>query len=312
MKIVLIGRIHSDSSCRFIKRAFEFQQHNVFDLCQSQIRYLNNSTKQSIKKIKDNFNPDFIFLIKPNSIDLSVLEELSKNFPIIFYFYDAFSPNKRNYYKFLYIASISKIVLTANEEGAKYFSQVNPNTFILRQACNHNWIDIPSKMPSKRKKFFFFAGSVDSLRKRMIFEIKEWGAKKNKILDTFGAGLGEVISRNGLSKKTIEYQLCFNLPSHIPYDYISNRIYNTLGTKTPVISWECSELKKLFTGDKNIIFFQDKKSMYEKLDFYFNSPAKLDQIAINGYNLIFQKHTWDRRIQQIVQLFINYKQGIYT
>lgn len=301
-KIILIGRVETQSSCRFIKKAFEYRGHKVRDFCQ----YHHN-----VIQFKDKFPADFVFLMKPNSIDFKIVKEISNHFPIIFYFYDAFGPKKNNFGRYIKIAKESEIVLTANEEGAQHFSQINPNTYVLRQACNHIWLDTPSDtLPSQRKKFFFFAGTVNKVRNEIINNIKIWAGRNNQTLDQFGSGYGKCIPLNDLSKTTIQYQMCFNLPSDDLFDYVSNRVYNTLGVNTPIISWECSELKKLFTDGQNIIFFNNKDTMFEKLDYYFKNPRELDRIAKNGRNLILEKHNWDRRIQQVMQIFENHKKGV--
>jgi len=296
MKILLIGRPDEQSSCRFVKKAFEYRNHEVKDLDQIDT---------------NNFKADFIFLIKPNGIDLRLFQKLSQHAPIIFYFYDAFNPNKKNFVRSLKIANLSEIVLTANEEGARYFSQINPNTYILRQACNHVWLDIYSEtLPSQRNKPFFFAGSANLIRNSMISDIRDWASRNNKKFDEFGEGYGKTIPLNDLSKVTTKYQLCFNLPSSPTFDYISNRIYNTMGTNTPIISWNGDELKKLFTDDQNIIFFENKRMMYDKLNFYFENLIELDRIAINAKKLILEKHTWDKRVQQVIQIFKNHFKGV--
>jgi spore maturation protein CgeB len=59
----------------------------------------------------------------------------------------------------------------------------------------------------------------------------------------------------------------------------------------------------LFEESKHYVGFNDDLSDFgEKVDYYLKNDAERERIALNGYNMAKQKHTWKNRVNSIYQI----------
>jgi hypothetical protein len=82
---------------------------------------------------------------------------------------------------------------------------------------------------------------------------------------------------------------------------INNRIFEGLSSGSVVLSHYSDELYNLF-GDI-ILFSKDDSDMPTLIDDILNNPQKRQEIGKKSKDIILQRHTWDHRAIQILDLF---------
>ena len=93
--------------------------------------------------------------------------------------------------------------------------------------------------------------------------------------------------------------LCFL--SKINKDVYTRRNFEIPAAGTIVVSEYTKELAELFEADKEIIMFNDKNEMVNKVKYFLNNDYLLSQLTKNAFNkIISAKHSEIDRAQQIL------------
>lgn len=82
------------------------------------------------------------------------------------------------------------------------------------------------------------------------------------------------------------------------YGIISNRIFDALAVGAFVISDDIPEITTLFEG--NVVTYQTKEDLKEKIDYYLEHTEERDQMAKRGQEIVLNSHTFKDRIKEIL------------
>ena len=87
---------------------------------------------------------------------------------------------------------------------------------------------------------------------------------------------------------------------HIPCYQASPKVYETLACKSFLISDRQRDVVSQFENGKHLVLFNDITDLKEKISYYLSKPGERKRIAAQGHDEVLQKHTYQDRIEHII------------
>lgn len=246
--------------------------------------------------------------------DEEFIIDFHKEFPnlILFTFFSDDEWRHETYNRYIALYSDFFSITSFMENLNRYSSYGLKNGMICQWACN------PKKyFPNNIKKTYnvSFIGAPHSKRVEYISYLINNGID----VSIFGYGWNKVRSlrshwRGYLSDSEMveiinksKINLNFLWTSRMPYrTSIKGRSMEIPACKSFQLSNFTSELNHYgFIEGVTIATFSNKKDMLDKIKFYLNEDEKREIIANNAYNLVINKHTWEKRFNNIFN-YISY------
>ena len=165
---------------------------------------------------------------------------------------------------------------------------------------NSNQSDIRRKIT---KKLFYSAMDIPFI-------------KKNKNLDIFW----NIIPQNNLYKKfarILRYYNYYNVDEYIkkiceskiyintlsPYQLISPRYFETLAGGTVLFCEKNDLYKRIFNQDFEYFTFENNLSDFSsKINYILNNYTELNNIIKKNKSKVYEKHSWENRVNNILSL----------
>ena len=94
----------------------------------------------------------------------------------------------------------------------------------------------------------------------------------------------------------------------IEFDFPSNRLFDALACGTFVISDKIPSEEELF--ENTIVTYDDVDDLDKKISYYLNNPQKREEKALKGKNIVLKNHTFDNRVDIIVDELKKLKKNI--
>lgn len=132
--------------------------------------------------------------------------------------------------------------------------------------------------------------------------------ERNKLLDELKNNVGLVETNDLLDRIHIFdfYQKSKILLStswkNDGYLYSSDRIFNVLGAGTMALASYFPGIEKLFTNKKHLVWFTNVSEGISLAQYYLQHAEERETIARNGYDLIQEKHTYKKRVENILHI----------
>jgi spore maturation protein CgeB len=82
----------------------------------------------------------------------------------------------------------------------------------------------------------------------------------------------------------------------------SPKVYETLACGKFLLVDDQPDVKTLFEDGKHIVVFKDAKDLRDKLNYYLAHDAEREAIAAGGYSEVVKKHTYRRRIEEMISV----------
>ncbi len=83
------------------------------------------------------------------------------------------------------------------------------------------------------------------------------------------------------------------------------RLFESVCSGTPVITEYRPALDDLFVDGKEVISFRTKHELREKVEYFLSHPDEAKIIGVNGAKRALKDHTYNNRIQQIIDIVMN-------
>ncbi len=80
------------------------------------------------------------------------------------------------------------------------------------------------------------------------------------------------------------------------------RVYDILGAGGFLLSNYQVDLARHFTPDEDFVYYEDRKDLLNKIDYYLKHDDERMAIAQNAHNKIKEAHTFDVRVKQIIDI----------
>jgi hypothetical protein len=107
---------------------------------------------------------------------------------------------------------------------------------------------------------------------------------------------------NDMVKSINSYKIHFNRNLS---DDINFRTFETLGCGTFLLTNYTPGLETLFTIGENIITYNDKLDLIDKIKYYLNNEDERNEITKNSFNHVKENHTYNNRAKQLVEIIKN-------
>ena len=86
-----------------------------------------------------------------------------------------------------------------------------------------------------------------------------------------------------------------------PIGLVSPRYFENMGSKCLVFCEESENYKNIFQDNTYVTFKNDLSDFDEKFYYYLSETRKRNEIVNRAYLHIHEKHTWKKRINQLMQ-----------
>lgn len=97
-------------------------------------------------------------------------------------------------------------------------------------------------------------------------------------------------------------QINLNISLKSIYSGIPLRAFDIMGCGGFLVSDFQSDFGELFVPDEDYVFYTTPEDLYAKVAYYLEHEEKRKQIAQNGYEKVKEKHTYDCRVKQILDM----------
>lgn len=85
------------------------------------------------------------------------------------------------------------------------------------------------------------------------------------------------------------------------HNYWSNRVYNTLGRNGFLLHPWCSQLQAEYRDLKEIVFYESREDLDDKINYYLEHPEDRKAIRVAGLERTLERHTYTHRCQKLIE-----------
>jgi hypothetical protein len=243
----------------------------------------------------ENFNIPFQQIIK--DIDVIILLENYES--------NGWLPDLSNVNKLKIFWSIDSHTVLTNHVTTVVKNKID---IVLNSIESHQYHFKPSKT-------FYFPNAYPS---DLIFPIDN--INKNIFLGFCGSLLNRADILNKLESKfnlkkdiwklgnemvrTINgYKIHFNKTLSNDINY---RIFETMGCNTLSLTNNTENINTFFSDMENIVIYNNENELFEKIELLSSNNDLINKISNSGYELVKNKHTYDNRVEVLLNIINNY------
>lgn len=140
-----------------------------------------------------------------------------------------------------------------------------------------------------------------SLLKRLAdnFNLKVFGNGWEKT----GLNYGSPIYGGKFSRTCNRAKICLGVIDPIWADleaHFSNRLVNTLATRSFFIQAYTLGLENVFTNHKHLVWYTKEEELFQLIEHYLSNEAARERIAAEGQKEVYQKYTYEKSIERIL------------
>jgi len=84
-------------------------------------------------------------------------------------------------------------------------------------------------------------------------------------------------------------------------DDLPARVWEAFGMAIPLVTNRVPDLSTFFVEDEHYLGFSNVSEAVSKVKYLLDNPKFADEMANNAYRKVMPHHTWDKRIQQILE-----------
>lgn len=299
LRIFYIDHFAQDNSNTYWLEAFrKFGKVKVFDILRE--------TKSSLKKKIIKFCPHHIHLggsVKNYMVPLDILTKIKNEMGStisVFYGDAKYSPyhlKLSNIVNYIYISNKSHIKLN-KKKGAINFKYM------------------PCPTTSKEFKHYrlnkiydlIFIGNHSLINAKRLPLLKKLAGQYNlKVFGNYwkntGINYAKPVYGKQFSKICSKSKICVGLldPSFSKLEaYFSNRLVNTLATKSFYIGPYTPKLEEVFTNRKHLVWYKSEKELIKLINYYLKKKKQREKIAVEGQKKVYKNYTYKKSVKKIL------------
>lgn len=126
-------------------------------------------------------------------------------------------------------------------------------------------------------------------RKKLIDMLRSHG---KKVYYSIGEIFDDYRRRYRSSKFALSWSSLHDTPA---------RVFEAFGMKVPLVCNYTPDLQRMFVDGEHYIGFSSVDDAIQKIEFYLENYSEAYRIADNAYNESKDNHTWDKRVEQILE-----------
>jgi glycosyltransferase involved in cell wall biosynthesis len=181
------------------------------------------------------------------------------------------------------------IHLNSSEQYIQYFIGACDKAYWFPNAYPD---DVITHKPEIQKSVDIgFCGSMIADRPQWTSLLeKKYGRRFKKDIFVIGQDMVDAVN---------SYKICINKSIA---DDLNYRTFETLGTKTFLITNSVPNINRIFKDGEHCIFYQSTEEMMSKIDYYLEHPREVEKIASAGYDHVITKHTYFERAKLLIEI----------
>lgn len=181
------------------------------------------------------------------------------------------------------------IHLNSSEQYIQYFAGACDKAYWFPNAYPDDLIDYNPKI--QKTVGIGFCGSMIADRPEWTNMLeKRYGDLFRKDIFVIGNEMVDVVN---------SYKVAINKSIA---DDLNYRVFETLGTKTFLITNSVPNINRIFKHEEHCIIYNTVQEMISKIDYYIEKPEKAALIAESGYALVKEKHTYLARAKMMLKI----------
>lgn len=285
-----------NSNFYWLKAFHKFGRVKIFDIMRE--------NRELIKEGITNFKPNHIHLgssVKDTMVPPQLLSDVKKelNCTISVFYGDAeYSPYHCELAKvvdYIYISNVTHIKIN-KEKGYHNFKYMlcptDPEIFNYKNC-------------KKSYDLVFIANNTGPSRLSLLknladkFNLKVFG---NGWANT-GLNYGNPIYGKKFSRACNQTKICLGIvdPEWTNLEaYFSNRLINTLATRSFCIQTYTQGLEKVFTNHKHLVWYTSDEDLFQQVEYYLEHDMEREKIAVEGQKEVYHKYTYVESIRRIL------------
>lgn len=202
------------------------------------------------------------------------------------------------------------VFIASNEYAKEINEKITTNVNPLLQ-CTDTELFFPLKNDDYAEDILF-VGITRGIFRQIIKDISQ----TNHDFSVYGYGWEKYIDKKFIKGSFIQnnvlnqaYSSCkILLNDHwgdmIDHDFPSNRLFDALACGTFVISDNIKSANELFEG--TIVTYDSVEDLDKKIKYFLNNDAEREYLAKKGQELVLRKHTFDNRVDEILDTISEY------
>jgi len=198
-----------------------------------------------------------------------------------------------NYSKFV-ARNLFCSITTDNEAFTKYKSN-NLNVIKSQWAANPKYYH---PMPSTKKYDVTFVGQ----KYRPRGEIIEYLRRNFIPIEAFGKGWGNYVPFEEIISIFSNSKINLNISassSDVKIKQIKGRVFEIPMCGGFLLTDYVDKLENYFDIGKEIVCYEDKRDLANKITYYLKNEKEREKIAMNGYHASLERHSWYSRFRDI-------------
>ena len=177
-------------------------------------------------------------------------------------------------------------------------AEVFNNIYDINYSFGYNYADIVFLGNN-----YINAFPLSKLRNEMVMMLRE---KYKENFNVYGFGWNFGCNLNGQNIKErnvyVKSKIAINLSHFDCSKYSSDRIYRIIGSGGFCLAKRYNGIEEEFTDKKHLVIWDNLDDLIKKIDYYLLHDEERKQIAINGYNHVHKKCTWEHRFRFVKNL----------
>ncbi|OGQ18304.1 MAG: hypothetical protein A3B70_06050 [Deltaproteobacteria bacterium RIFCSPHIGHO2_02_FULL_40_11] len=277
MKIALLfSKQRADTWGIYVENALRKTKHEVYHFQPSDLSSLRNDFDLYFKIDDGNYNYDFPLHLKPKIYYVSDVHLKHACKKII--------RQARNY----------DIIFCALKEGVGKFQRLGIKSYWINAACDPQ---IHKKLTLPKIYDIGFVGTSGAIPRQFYLQALREKYPKSYIDLAPHTKMGEIYSQSKIGFSYPIKENCFTMRS---CEILSCGTFLLMKNIKDATDDTLEQLG--FQDKKHLRIFHTPKEMFDIIDYYLKNGAERENIAQEGYLLIRKHHTYDDRVQEMLEI----------
>jgi len=284
-----------DESKIYIKKLFSRLYHSDFKTPSGEV-----DSEELFSKVATNFKPELIFWVDTNALFLKNIEYLKDKCLTAAYIFNTHMSSEIRKKRLDYAKNFDFVFL-AFKNDLKEFSEINENVYWLPVAFEPNYY---YKKDSKKIYDWCFIGQTNPEYHPSRMDLLNHLLKNNDLKGFVGTAFLEDANKLFNSSK-----VCLNKSMN---NDLNMRVFEILGSGNLLITDQLTEdtgFSEMFQNKKHLLTYREDAE--DLISFYTKNDYLREKIALTGLKEAFEKHTYSKRVEDILQI-IKKKQQKYS
>lgn len=195
------------------------------------------------------------------------------------------------------------ITTTYENKIAEYHKDHIYNVLLTQWAANTDYLKEP--LPAAKCRYpITFIGAAHGNRKKRIRQLRELGLEIRCFGYGWPDGSVDTAEMNEIIRNSV---ISLNFANSKGDNQVKARTFEVPGAGGFLLTEHAAGLEHYYLPDKEIVTFSSTYELIEKVKYYLHHPQERDIIAKAGHTRTCMEHTYDLRMQELINFAIKAK-----